>query len=169
MNDVRWFRLAIGLVITTVGALSVHSIMLQWLHVPFPDISAITPPYKFLIRAIAMLGLIFIAELTAASLRGSLLKRWAALFLVDAMLTESLFRAPFMEGYCTTAWTYSFVGNMSKLLAVALICAVIVAALPRLSLLWQKLAAAITISRALHLCRYSADGIGNAAHHELHF
>jgi hypothetical protein len=146
INHIRWFRLAIGLAVTTVGALSVHSIMLQSLHVPFPDLSAITPPYKFLIRTIAMLGLIFLGHLTSGSFRGSFMKRWAALFLIDAMLTESLFRAPFMDGYCTTAWTYSFVGNISKLLAVAVICAMIVLAIPRLSLLWHKLAAAVTIA-----------------------
>jgi hypothetical protein len=134
------------MLVTGVCALSVHSAMLQVLHVPFPDLSAITPPYRYLIRAIAMFGLIVLGQFTFSNLRGSFVKRWGMLFLVDAMLTETLFRGPFMDGYCTTAWVFSFVGSIPKDLTIALSSAIVTLAAPRLHFLWQSVIAAAIIA-----------------------
>jgi hypothetical protein len=139
-------RLGIGILATTIGALSVHVVMLQGLHVPFPDLAAISPGFKFAIRVMATLGLIIFWQLSAHKLPDSFLKQSAAVFLFSTMLTETLFRAPFMDAYCTTAWTFIFVANIQKLLTMALAAVMIVAAAPRLPRLWQKLAGALVIT-----------------------
>jgi hypothetical protein len=126
--------------------LSVHVLMLQRLHVPFPELSVISPPFKFAIRVMATLGLIFFWQLSCRKLPRSFVKQAAALFLFSAMLTENLFRGPFMDAYCTTAWTFMFVANIPKLLMMALAAAMIAAAAPRLPLVSRKVAGALVIT-----------------------
>jgi hypothetical protein len=145
-KDLRLARLCIGILLTTVGALSVHAVMLQVLHVPFPDLSAISPAYKFAIRVMATLGLIIFWQLSSPNLPRSVVKQSAALFLFSTMITESLLRGPFMDAYCTNAWIYIFVANIAKLLTMALAALLIVTAAPRLLLLWQKIAGALVIT-----------------------
>src|SRR3954465_14511197 len=100
-TNVNWTKFAIGVFLSTVLSLSVHAVMLQEMNVPFPDLSVITTPYKFIIHVFSILGLIFFWELAHKKVHGSFAKKWAMLFLIDSMLTESLFRGPFMDGYCT--------------------------------------------------------------------
>jgi hypothetical protein len=139
-------RLGVGIVVTTVGALSVHSVMLQTLHVPFPDLSAISSGYKFVIRVLATLGLLLFWQLSSQNLPRSFIKQSAIVFLFSAMLTENLFRGPFMNAYCTNAWTFTFVASIQKLLSMALAALMIVAATRRLPRFWQKLAGALAIT-----------------------
>jgi hypothetical protein len=146
LDRVCWPKLAIGFFLTAVGALSVHVVMLQILDVPFPDLSVIPAAYKFVIRAVATLGLIVFWQFAAQKMQGSFVKQWGALFLIASMLTESLIRGPFMEGYCTTAWIFAFVGNIPKLLTIALSSAMIVAATPRLRRAWQEVLAAVVLT-----------------------
>src|SRR5205085_9859969 len=101
-------------------------VMLQEMNVPFPDLSVITTPYKFTIRVFSILGLIFFWELADKKVQGSFAKKWAVLFLIDAMLTESLFRGPFMDGYCTHSIGFMFINNIPKLLAIGITCGLIV-------------------------------------------
>lgn len=145
-DSLRSLRWAIGLVATAIGALSVHAIMLQVWGVPFPDLSVVPAPFKLLIRMVATLALIVFWQLAAPRVTGSFGKRWGVLFLVAAMLNESLVRGPFMEGYCTTAWVFAFVGNLQKLASIAVVAALVVAATPRLALMWQKATAAAAIA-----------------------
>jgi hypothetical protein len=145
-NNIHLPRLAAGIVLTTVGALSVHAVMLQVFHVPFPDLSAISPALKFTIRVMATLGLIIFWQLSSRNLHRSFAKQSVALFLFSTMLTENLFRGPFMDAYCTTAWTFIFVVNSQKLLTMALAAMMIVAAAPRLPLVWQKVVGALVIT-----------------------
>lgn len=146
LDRIRWPRLGMGLFFTAVCALSVHVVMLQMLGVPFPDLSVIGPAYKFLIKAVATLGLIVLWQFASQKMQGSFLKQWGVLFLIATMLTETLIRGPFMEAYCTTAWVFSFIGNIPKLLAIALSSALIVVATPRLPRVWQKAAAALALT-----------------------
>jgi len=139
-------RIGIGIIFTAVGALSVHAVMLQGLHVPFPELSAISPAFKFPIRVMATLGLIIYWQLSSRNLPRSFVKQSAALFLFSTMLTENLFRSPFMDAYCTTAWTFIFVANIQKVLTMALAAVMIVAATPKLPLVWQKVAGALVIT-----------------------
>jgi hypothetical protein len=145
-KKIRPVRLAIGILFTSVAALSVHAVMLQVLHVPFPDLSAISPAYKFSIRVMATLGLIVFWQLALLKRHRSLVRQFAALFLFSTMLTENLFRAPFMDAYCTNAWIFIFVANIPKLLTMALAALMIVTAAPKLPLNWQKIAGALVIT-----------------------
>jgi hypothetical protein len=146
IDRIDWPRLICGVLVTAVCALSVHVVMLQIMAVPFPDLSAIPPAFKFPIRAMATLGLIIFCQLSSQTLQGSLAKQSAALFLFSSMLTETLLRGPFMDAYCTTAWTFIFVANGQKVLTMALASLMIVSATPKLPLVWQKVAGAIVIT-----------------------
>jgi hypothetical protein len=139
-------RIAAGILLTTICALSVHAVMLQALHVEFPDLSAISPAYKFVIRVLATLGLIIFWQFASRSLACSLFKKTTLLFLFSTMLTENLFRGPFMDAYCTNAWTFIFVAHIPKLLTMAAAALMIAAATPRLPRLWQQSAAALVIT-----------------------
>ena len=143
---IHWRRLVLGLFVAGVVALSVHSVMLQVLGIPFPDLSVIPIALKVVIRAAAMLGLLLLWDLAALQMRGSFVRRWAVLFLITATLTETLFRGPFMEGYCTTAWTFAFVSNIQSLLIIAASCAIVVVSTSRLPRIWHKIAGAVGIA-----------------------
>jgi hypothetical protein len=146
LPDIHWPKLALGVFIAAVCALSVHSIMLQGMGVPFPDLSLIPPVFKFLIRVVAILGLIFFWQLASRKISTSFVKQWGLLFLVTAMLTENLIRGPLMQAYCTDAWIFAFVGNIPKVLTIAVSSAIIVALTPRLQPIWQKVMAAFGIA-----------------------
>lgn len=145
-EPVRWLRWCIGLAATAVGALSVHAILLQVFGVPFPDLSVIPASFKLVVRIAAALALIIFWQRAAPRVDGSLLKRWGLLFVITAMLQESLIRGPFMEGYCTTAWVFAFVGNVQKLASIAVVTVLVVVAAPRLTRVWQKVVAAAVIA-----------------------
>ena len=145
-TSIHWPRLVLGVFTAAVVALSVHSVMLQVLGIPFPDLSVIPIALKVVIRAVAMFGLLLLWELAALQSRGSFVGRWAVLFLITAALTETLFRGPFMEGYCTTAWTFAFVSNVQSLLTMATSCAIVVLSTSRLPRIWHKIAGAAGIA-----------------------
>jgi hypothetical protein len=145
-KSVQPWRLCLGVLLTAVCALTVHAFMLQGLNVPFPDLSAISPAYKFAIRVIATLALILLWRLSSQNLPHSLVKQWALLFLVSTMLTENLFRGAFMDAYCTNAWVFIFVSHVPKLMTMALAALMIVLAAPKLPRLWQILAGALLVT-----------------------
>jgi|GEM_PF-6951202 len=62
-TNVNWVKFAIGVFLSTVLSLSVHAVMLQEMNVPFPDLSVITTPYKFIIRIFSVLGLLVFWQL----------------------------------------------------------------------------------------------------------
>jgi hypothetical protein len=145
-DGIHWSRFSIGVLLTGICALSVHAIMLQVLGVPFPDLSVVSAPYRFAIRAAQTLGLLVFWQYASRSADRSFLKQSGLLFLITAMLTEDLVRGPFMAGYCTHAWVFAFVANIPKLLSLAIVCALIVAATPRLRLAWQRTVAAVVLA-----------------------
>ncbi|MEO8255275.1 MAG: hypothetical protein ABI554_12915, partial [Flavobacterium sp.] len=130
---VNWTKFTIGMVLSTILSLSVHAVMLQEMNVPFPDLSVIATPYKFIIRIFSILGLLLFWELADKKLNGSFVKKWAILFFIDAMLTESLFRGPFMDGYCTNSIGFMFISNIPKLLTIAITCGLVTFTAPRLN------------------------------------
>jgi hypothetical protein len=145
-TNVNWVKFGIGVVLSTVLSLSVHAVMLQKMNVPFPDLLAITTPYKFVIRIFSVFGLLLFWGLADKKIGGSFVKKWTILFLIDAMLTESLFRGPFMDGYCTNAIGYMFVNNVPKLLAIAVTCGLVVYTAPKLNKALFKFLAATAIA-----------------------
>jgi len=145
-TTVNWAKFVIGIFLSTMLSLSVHAVMLQEMNVPFPDLSVITTPYKFIIRIFSILGLIFFWELAHKKVHGSFAKKWMLLFLIDSMLTESLFRGPFMDGYCTNSIGYMFISNIPKLLAIAITCGLIIFTAPIISKTLFKILTAIGIA-----------------------
>jgi hypothetical protein len=145
-TNVNWVKFGVGVVLSTVLSLSVHAVMLQKMNVPFPDLLAITTPYKFVIRIFSVFGLLLFWGLADKKIGGSFVKKWTILFLIDAMLTESLFRGPFMDGYCTNAIGYMFVNNVPKLLAIAVTCGLVVYTAPKLNKALFKFLAATAIA-----------------------
>jgi hypothetical protein len=123
--------------------------MLQEMNVPFPDLSVITTPYKLVIRIFSVFGLLFFWQLADKKIDGSFVKKWAILFLIDAMLTESLFRGPFMDGYCTNSTGFMLVNNVPKLLAIAITCGLVVFIAPRLNKVFFKFLAAAGIAAVI--------------------
>jgi len=80
---VNWVKLVIGIVLSAVLSLSVHAVMLQEMNVPFPDLSVITTPYKFIIRIFSVFGLSFFWALADKKIDGAFAKKWAILFTAD--------------------------------------------------------------------------------------
>lgn len=142
----HWIKLGLGALFTAVCALSVHAVMLQGLGIPVPDMSLLTTWSRYPIQAVAALGLIFLWQSAAERMPGSLVSRWIALSVVAAMLTEDLVRKPFMEGYCTTAWTFAFVSNLEPVLSVAVNAALVVGIAPKLTSNLRRVVAALAIS-----------------------
>lgn len=143
---IDWLKFALGLMMTLIVSLSVHVVMLQVIGVPFPDLSVITPFFIYLAKALATLGLIYLWQAASPSLRPSFLGRCAALFLFQTMVNENLIRGPFMQGYCTEAFVFAFVGSLKGNLAAAVSSALIVATAAKLSQPWHKVLAALIIT-----------------------
>lgn len=102
LDGVRWGRLACGVLITTVLGLSVHAVMLQVLHVPYPSAVLASRVPEVLNGAV----MIWAASWLYSSLRASRGDRsaWVSvlvLFLLLAGLNGTL-RGAFMNGYCST-------------------------------------------------------------------
>ena len=147
-DSIRWPLLCLGIFLTAICALSTHVVMLQVLGTPFPDLAVLTSPYRFAIRVAQTLGLLVFWQYASRDAHRSFFVQWGLLFLIFTMLPENLFRAPFMAGYCTHAWAFAFVSNMPRLVGMAIVCALVVAASPYLRRAWQQLVAA-TILAAL--------------------
>jgi hypothetical protein len=146
MAGINWARLAIGAVFTAVCALSVHAIMLQGLDIPVPDMSVLKSGGRYPIQAVAALGLIFLWQLASKRMAGPWIWKWVALTLMATMLTETLIRGPFMEGYCTTAWTFAFVSNLQPVLSISVTAALVIVVAPKLNSNLLRVIAALVIS-----------------------
>jgi hypothetical protein len=159
-TQINWIKFGTGLLLTAILSLSIHAVMLQRFNVPFPDTTVIAKPYMFILRVFSALGLLYFWELACQKVSRSYVKQWILLFFIDAMLTESLFRGPFMDGYCTNAIVFMWVSNVPKLLSIAVVCGLVVFMTPKLHNAWQKLAAAIVIT-AIYI--YAATPLFGAA------
>lgn len=146
LKNLNWIKLTIGLLLATILSLSVHAVMIQGMNIPFPDLSVISAPYKFIIQLFAVLGLIYFWELAQREINGSFFKQLGILFLIDAMLTESLLRGPFMDGYCTNSFVFMFVDNVPKLLTMATLCGLVVLITPLLKQFWKKVVASAVLA-----------------------
>jgi hypothetical protein len=144
--NINWAKFGIGIIVSIVLSLSVHIIMLQGMHVAFPDFSIITPPYKFISRMVSVLGLILFWKFADKKVDGSFVKKWGLLFLIDAMLTETLFRGSFMNGYCTNSIGFMLIGNIPNLITIAVTCALVIFSAPRLNNFFLIFLASIAIT-----------------------
>jgi hypothetical protein len=144
--SINWMRLGIGALLTAICALSVHAMMLQGLGIPVPDMSLLKSASRYPIQAVAALGLIFLWQSASKQLGGPRVSGWVALTLLATMLTETLIRGPFMEGYCTTAWTFAFVSNLQPVLSVSVSAALVVVVGSKLTSIVRRVIAALAIS-----------------------
>jgi hypothetical protein len=92
------------------GAVATFALMLDVLGVPFPGVKIDAPFFQFLGRgALHALRLIWLDAVIATRWRWRAFPaRVGLLFLLANMLTEALFRLPFMAGYCTEAFAVAF-------------------------------------------------------------
>lgn len=138
------------MVITLVAALSVHVVMLQNLHVPYPDNRLVGWPAHYLNVALAMLATLLFVDLSAARLAPySRAFRSFLLFLIFSMLHEAIVRAIVMDAVTTTAWTFSLLKNLPVIMTNLVVCTATVLIAPRLHRLWQKIAGAMILAALL--------------------
>jgi hypothetical protein len=163
---VDWPKALIGMAVTCVIALSIHVVMLQVLNVPYPAEYPRSGWPVFTQTALSVLGLMWFYRLGQAQFsRFSLAARCLVLFVLAAMLREALIRGPVMDGFATTAWIYSFVSSMPRLITLLIISCLIVATAPLARRPWQMLVGAIAIAAlAYFVC---TPLIGNAFGHLL--
>jgi hypothetical protein len=133
--------------VTCIIALSVHVVMLQVFDVPYPSGYPTAGWPVFCSLTLTALALIYFYCLSIDEFaRFPLPARCLFLFALAAMLGEALIRRPVMNGFATTAWIYSFVDNLPRLITALLICCLVVLAAPKLSRPWQKILGALAIA-----------------------
>jgi hypothetical protein len=104
---VRWGRLVLGVSLTAVLALSVHAVMLQWLHVPYPDASVFDSALPdWLNDAVMLCAAVWLYRcLRARATAQPVALRFFVLFGLLFCLNETL-RGAWMNGYCVTrSWS----------------------------------------------------------------
>ncbi len=145
-RSVNWLLLLVGAVLTAILALSVHVVMLQILNIPFPSGYPHAGIGAWLNTAAAVLAAILLYVLGFDRFKGqSLITRSLVLFLLITMLQELFFRAPMMEGVATTAWAFSFLSNLPRLLNWLLLSFLIVALGPWLRGMLARVIASIAL------------------------
>lgn len=101
-EGVRWGRLVCGVLLTTVLGLSVHAVMLQVLHVPYPSAVLESKLPEVLNGAIMMWAAIWLYDgLRARQTDCAAWVRVVILFVLLAGLNGTL-RGALMNGYCST-------------------------------------------------------------------
>ena len=140
-------RLILGMLLTTVVALSVHAVMLDLLNVPYPGFEIDAPFAQFVSRGLLhVLGLVWLDRSIARRLGGrSFFVHGGALFLLATMLTEALFRGPFMNGYCSDSYVFAFAGAVPTWTAEAVLCGCVVASRPWTATTARAVIAAIVL------------------------
>ena len=94
------------------AALSAHVVMLQLLHVPYPDHQAVPRWVKLFSGAVTFEALTCFCMLARSSLnRWTLMMQCAAVFTVYAMTRETL-RGMVMNGVVTTSWSYALLAGI---------------------------------------------------------
>lgn len=101
-EGVRWGRLVCGVLITTVLGLSVHAVMLQVLHVPYPSAALDSKLPEVLNGAVMMWAAIWLYD-GLRTWRGDRAARVRVvmLFMLLAGLNGTV-RGALMNGYCST-------------------------------------------------------------------
>jgi hypothetical protein len=120
---VSWPILIVGAIVTMVVSLSVHAVMLQGLHVPYPYNFPHTGWARLPDGILSVFGAIYLSAHFPQSIRKrSFGLRCAVLFLLLATIQETLFRDPFMEFINLSNFTlYPFLDNIPKLIPLAVI------------------------------------------------
>ena len=120
---VSWPILVAGAIVTMVASLSVHAVMLQGLHVPYPYSFPRAGWARLPDGILSVLGAMYLSAHLPDRIRTTSFGiRFAVMFLFLATIHEDLFRGPFMEFINLSNLTlYPFVDNIPKLLPFVVI------------------------------------------------
>ena len=143
---INWRWLVPGFFVTGVAAWGVHSVLLEACGVPYPEQLPRTGIVPFLNYAASVWALFIFCRLAAP--RVSTLRTWQkclGLGVLLVMLNETL-RVAFIVGVITTAWTYSFVGQVQSAFAPFLLGVLVALVAPQTRRWWQQLAATLVIA-----------------------
>ena len=143
-GQVRWSRLWPGAMISLVLGLGVHVVMITYLHVPYPDDPPTTGTLLFCNRVLIVLAALLLYERSELA-RCSLAVPWKMLlcFVLFTTMIELLLRVPLMNGFVSTAWAYSFLGVVPKLVPWVVLACIVVLTGTRWREPWQKIAVAV--------------------------
>lgn len=128
-------------------ALSVHAAAVQLLHLPgsagYPRGGLLV----FLTQATMVVAALILWRLATPRIAGlPMAPRCLLLFVLLAMLFQSLIRRPLMDAVVTTAWSYSFLANLPALVPFLVIAYLVVWATPLLHRPWQMILAGVGIA-----------------------
>ena len=138
-------KLLAGMLVTLVLSLSVHVVMLQVLHVPFPEFAGVSAWAPLLNTALAVLALIVLCRAAKPDLaRFAKLTQCLIVFVLFAMLKESV-RGILMNGVVTRGWGFDIVAGLPGLTAAFVVVSLAVLLAPLLHSLWAKIAGATAI------------------------
>jgi hypothetical protein len=150
---VKWniLKICLGIVITWVLALSTHVVMQDVLHIPYPKFYSKTGAAYFFDYSAKVLAILCLYRLVHDKFSHlSLPVRCLLLFVLIAMLNESLLRLPLMNGIVTSAWVFSLILGLPILIAHLLLACLVVISAPRLPRVWQQILGAFLIGALLH-------------------
>lgn len=151
LSQIVWPKALLGMGITCILSLSVHVVMLQVLNIPYPVGYPTTGWPIFVNLALTTLALLYFYQLTLDEFaRLPIVMRWLLIFILTAMLREALFRLPIMNALATTAWIYSVVESLPRLLLLLLLSGLVVLVAPWLRQLWQMSLGAMLITGLLY-------------------
>ncbi len=145
LQEVRWPRAVAGIVLSCMAGLSVHVIMLQVAHVPYPTGYPITGWPILCGVTLSAFALLWFCQLTADRLATlSFPTRVLLIALLASMLREAM-RVTILDGVVTTAWRYSFVSDLPRFLVPFFLACLAVAAAPHLRGPAARLVGALSI------------------------
>ena len=163
-RGVRWSVLVPGFIVTMVAALSVHAVMLDYLHVPYPYALPHTGWSAFPDFVALGCAAVAIHALTQPKLGArTQATRILVLFLLIGGLKETLFRDVFMGVINSKPVTvYPFVQWLPKLAPLAALAAIIVWSGALMTSTPQKVLGAILISTFVFFAvKGPADGVAS--------
>jgi len=142
IRGIRWGMLSLGIVCTVLGGLSVHVVLQQVLHVPFPSDYPRHVWLEHVDQATIVFGLLLLLSWSTKTLgRLDFIARWLILLVLYTMLRETL-RAALMEGVVTTSYAFPLLSVIPKVMGFLVVTLLCVAAQPMVTRIWQKLVAA---------------------------
>ncbi|MGQ5525117.1 hypothetical protein ACUHMQ_17895 [Chitinimonas sp. PSY-7] len=157
-NDVKFNKplTAIAIVIIGMLSLSVHTIMLQILHIPYPTGYPKNNWINLFDNIGITLALIYIYQFSYGKLQ-----HWspfAKVFILTVLLSalkEVLIRAPLMNAIVSSAWLHAFIDNLPALSTCFFIALPVVLLGPQqLTSFWKKILAAIFLASIIQYTIY---------------
>ena len=149
-NDIRrprWLLLLVSIALTVVISLSVHVFMLDVLGIPHPDNTRAGQAATLLDKALSVIAVIvFYQAAQTMFARLSFLARCLLLATIYTMLGEVLLRNFIMDVVVSHDWIYCLVLNLPRPIEYFVVCALVVAASPKLTRPWMMAAAGIMIA-----------------------